>query len=261
MQAATKKSWRHYWELTRELAVNDFKLKYNSSILGYFWSLLRPLALFGVLYLVFSVFLRIGGGKEHYQFYLLLGIICWTFFADSTLVTMQSIVNKSNLVKKVYVPKLVIVVASSLTSLMTFLLNLTVLFIFVLIFRVSVSWHLLYFPFFILQLYLFSLGLSLFLATFYVWMRDLAHIWEILLQVLFYVTPIIYPLNIIPAKYHKIIFLNPLAQIIQSLRYISVTSWTITSPFAWYSVLATASILFLGLIIFIRKAPYFSEKV
>ncbi|PIU74959.1 MAG: hypothetical protein COS76_03320 [Candidatus Portnoybacteria bacterium CG06_land_8_20_14_3_00_39_12] len=256
-----KQSLRHYWELMRELAVNDFKLKYNSSALGYVWSLLRPLALFLVLYLVFSVFLRIGGGQTNYQFYLLLGIICWTFFADTTLVAMQSIVNKGGLVKKVYVPKMIIVVAASLTSLMTFFLNLAVFFIFVFIFRAPLNWHLIFFPLYILELYIFSLGLSLILSALYVSLRDLSHIWEIILQVLFYVTPIIYPLNIIPEKYHQIIFLNPLAQIIQSMRFASVNQWATTSSFSVYAFLITGLVFVLGVYIFRRRSPYFSEKI
>lgn len=255
------KSLKHYFELTRELAVNDFKLKYNNSILGYFWSLLRPLALFAILYLVFSIFLRLGGGMENYQFYLLLGIIIWMFFAEVTLLSMQSIVNKANLVKKIYIPKLIIVIAISLTSLMTFLLNLIVFFAFMVIFGLKFPLSIVWFPLYLLELYFFSLGLSLILATFFIWFRDLAHIWEIFLQVLFYATPIIYPIAIIPNKYHWLIFLNPLTSIIQDLRHVLVEPKGITSPFPWLAPLVTLVILILGLLIFLKKSPYFAEKI
>lgn len=254
------KSFRHNWELTRELAVNDFKLKYNNSILGYFWSLLKPLALFGILYLVFSVFLRLGGGMANYQFYLLIGIILWMFFYELTILSMQSIVNKANLVKKIYVPKIIIIIAASLTSLMTFLLNLVVFFIFMLIFGLKFHFSIIMLPVYLLELYLFSFGLSLILATLFVWFRDLTHIWEILLQIMFYATPIIYPLSVVPLKYQKIAFLNPIAQIIQDIRNIFLGG-QVVSPFWWLAPTATIVLLVFGLIIFNKKSKYFAEEV
>ena len=252
--------FKHNWELIRELAINDFKLKYNNSILGYFWSLLRPLALFGILYLVFSVFMRLGGGVENYQFYLLIGIILWMFFYEMTILSMQSIVAKANLVKKIYVPKIIIVIATSLTCLMTFLLNLVVFFIFMLIFGLKFQFSLWLLPVYLLELYLFSFGLSLILATLFVWFRDLAHIWEILLQILFYATPIIYPLSVVPLKFQKVAFLNPVAQIIQDIREI-VMGGQVLSPCFWLAPAATIVLLVLGLIVFNKKSKYFAEEV
>ncbi len=253
-------SLKHNWELIRELAVNDFKLKYNNSILGYFWSLLRPLALFGILYLVFSVFLRLGGGMEHYQFYLLIGIILWMFFYELTVLSMQSIVSKANLVKKIYVPKIIIILATSLTSLMTFLLNLAVVFIFMFIFGLEFQFSLWLLPLYLLELYLFSFGLALILATLFVWFRDLTHIWEILLQIMFYATPIIYPLSVVPLKYQKIAFLNPVAQMIQDIRNIFLGG-QVVSPFWWLAPAATVVLLVIGLFVFNKKSKYFAEEV
>ena len=252
--------FKHNWELIRELAINDFKLKYNNSILGYFWSLLLPLALFGILYLVFSVFMRLGGGVENYQFYLLIGIILWMFFYEMTILSMQSIVAKANLVKKIYVPKIIIVIATSLTCLMTFLLNLIVFFIFMLIFGLKFQFSLWLLPVYLLELYLFSFGLSLILATLFVWFRDLAHIWEILLQILFYATPIIYPLSVVPLKFQKIAFLNPVAQIIQDISEI-VMGGQVLSSYFWLAPAATIVLLVLGLIVFNKKSKYFAEEV
>lgn len=253
-------SFKHNWELIRELAVNDFKLKYNNSILGYFWSLLRPLALFGILYLVFSVFMRLGGGMANYQFYLLIGIILWMFFYEITILSMQSIVSKANLVKKIYVPKIIIIIAASLTSLMTFLLNLVVFFIFMLIFGLKFQFSLWLLPVYLLELYLFSFGLSLILTTLFVWFRDLAHIWEILLQILFYATPIIYPLSVVPLQYQKLAFLNPVAQIIQDIRQIFIGG-QVVSPYFWLAPGITIILLIFGLWIFSAKSKYFAEEV
>lgn len=253
-------SFKHNWELIRELAVNDFKLKYNNSILGYFWSLLKPMALFGILYLVFSVFLRLGGGMANYQFYLLIGIILWMFFYELTVLSMQSIVSKANLVQKIYVPKITIIIATSLTSLMAFLLNLAVIFIFMVIFGLQFRFALWLLPVYLLELYLFSFGLSLILATLYVWFRDLAHIWEIVLQIMFYATPIIYPLSVVPLKYQKIAFINPIAQIIQDIRQIFLGD-QVVSPFWWLAPAATVLLLIIGLYVFTKKSKYFAEEV
>src|SRR4030042_2001438 len=251
---------RHSLELIRELAVNYFKLKDNNSILGYFWSLLKPLALFGILYLVFSVFLRLGGGMENYQFYLLIGIILWVFFYEITFLSMQSIVNKANLVKKIYVPKIIIVIATSLTSLMTFLLNLAVFFIFMAIFGLNFGSSMIMILVYLVELYLFSFGLALILATLFVWFRDLAHIWEIFLQILFYATPIIYPLSVVPLKYHKIVFLNPVAQIIQDIRSIILGGSQVVSPYPWLAPVTMVVLLVFGLIIFNKTSKYFAEE-
>ncbi len=254
-------TFKHNWELIRELAVNDFKLKYNNSILGYFWSLLKPLGLFGILYMVFSVFLRLGGGAKNYPFYLLIGIMLWMFFYETTFLSMQSIVGKANLVKKIFVPKIIIVLATSLTCLMTFLLNLFVFIIFMIVF--GLKFHLSFFmlPVYLVELYLFSFGLSLILTTLFVWFRDLAHIWEILLQMMFYATPIIYPVSMVPLKYHKIIFLNPVAQIIQDIRNIVLGGGQVVSPHIWLAPAATVVLMAIGLFVFNKKSKYFAEEV
>ena len=177
-----------------------------------------------------------------------------------TILSMQSIVAKANLVKKIYVPKIIIVIATSLTCLMTFLLNLVVFFIFMLIFGLKFQFSLWLLPVYLLELYLFSFGLSLILATLFVWFRDLANIWEILLQILFYATPIIYPLSVAPLKFQKIAFLNPVAQIIQDIREI-VMGGQVLSPYFWLAPAVTIILLVIGLWIFSAKSKYFAEEV
>jgi len=254
-------SFKHNWELIRELAVNDFKLKYNNSVLGYFWSLLKPLGLFGILYMVFSVFLRMGGGDKNYPFYLLIGIMLWMFFYETTFLSMQSIVGKANLVKKIFVPKIIIILATSLTCLMTFLLNLAVFFIFMLVSGLHFHFNFIMLPVYLVELYLFSFGLSLVLATLFVWFRDLAHIWEIVLQMMFYATPIIYPVSMIPVKYQKVIFINPVAQMIQDVRSIVLGGGQAMSSYPWLAPVATVILMVFGLFIFNKKSKYFAEEV
>lgn len=128
---------RKYSYLIRELALTDFKLKYQGSILGYLWSLVKPLMLFTVLYFVFTQILKIGGSIEHYPVYLLLGVVMWGFFAELTSISLGSIVERGALIRKVYFPRIILVVSRGFTSLLTFLLNLIVVFVFLVVQKIT----------------------------------------------------------------------------------------------------------------------------
>ncbi len=207
---------KNYLFMTFVIALTDFKIKYDNSVLGYFWSLLKPLLMFGTLYLVFSVFVR--WDVENYRLYLLLGIILWNFFAEVTLNSMVLLEGKASILKKINFPRWIIVISSSLTSLLTLILNLIVFFIFFIVsgshFHIS---NLLLFIY-LLELYIFSVGLALFLCALYPKFRDIHHIWEVFVQLGFWLTPIVYPIAIVSEKYHRWIFLNPAARIIQGAR-------------------------------------------
>ena len=125
-----KKNKIKYYDLIRELAITDFKLKYQGSVAGYLWSLAKPLMIFGVLYMVFNVFVRIGSSISYYPLYLLLGVILWSYFAETTSIGMRAIVDKGDMIRKVYFPKTVLVISASISALITLLLNLLVVFIF-----------------------------------------------------------------------------------------------------------------------------------
>jgi len=207
---------RNYIYLTSVMAITDFKIKYDNSVLGYFWSLLKPLLMFGTLYLVFSVFIR--WEIKNYKLYLLLGIILWNFFSEVTLNSMVLLESKASIIKKIYFPRWIIVIASSLTSLLTLLLNIVVFFIFFIFsgarFRASALFLVVY----LAELYILVVGIALLLCALYPKFRDIHHIWEVFVQLGFWATPIVYPISIVPAKYHTLIFLNPVARIIQSSR-------------------------------------------
>jgi len=207
---------KNYLFMTFVIAFTDFKIKYDNSILGYLWSLLKPLLMFGTLYLVFSVFVR--WDVENYRLYLLLGIILWNFFAEVTLNSMVLLEGKGAILKKINFPRWIIVISSSLTSLLTLLLNLIVFLIF---FIISTShFHLsnLFLFIYLLELYILSVGMALFLCALYPKFRDIHHIWEVFVQLGFWITPIVYPISIVSEKYHRWIFLNPAARIIQGAR-------------------------------------------
>jgi ABC-2 type transport system permease protein len=211
--------------LLRELVVTDFKLRYQGSALGYFWSLLKPLMLFAILYVVFVRFLRFGEGIPHYAVSLLLGLVMWTFFIEATSQGMQAIVARGDIIRKINFPKYIIVISGTVSALINLILNLVVVFIFMLFDGVHFGWSALLFPFTIVALYAFSLGIAFLLSAVYVKFKDIGHLWEIFLQGLFYATPIIYPLNLVmnvSAVAAQILMLNPVAVLLQQGRSLVV---------------------------------------
>lgn len=257
-----------YKDLIRELAVTDFKLKYQGSVLGYLWSFAKPLMLFAVLYVVFTRFVRFGGGTiDHYSLYLLLGIVLWSYFTDSTSAAMGSIVDRGDLIRKVYFPRIVIVVAASISSLITLLLNLVVVFIFMLVARIPVHWAWPVFFLLVGELYALSLGCSLLLSALYVKFRDFRHIWEVGLQIMFYASPIIYPLSLVPHSFVPVLTLSPITQIIQDSRWLLITPHTVTTsdtlhlPWVLVPYLLPVIILWVGYSYFNRAAAAFAEEI
>lgn len=207
--------------LLRELVITDFKLRYQGSVLGYVWSLLKPLLLFAIMYVVFVHFLRFGKGIDHFAVALLLGIVMWTFFIEATNQGMQAIVSRGDLLRKINFPKYILVISGTVSALINFLLNLVVVLIFMLFDGVHLGWSALLFPVTIAILFVFSLATAFFLAAVNVRFRDIGHIWEVLLQGLFYATPIIYPLQLV-LQYNNLaghaLMLNPIAVLFQDAR-------------------------------------------
>ena len=208
--------------LLRELVITDFKLRYQGSILGYVWSLLKPLMLFAIMYVVFIHFLRFGNGIPHFAVALLLGIVMWTFFIEATNQGMQAIVLRGDLIRKINFPKYIIVISGTISALINLIFNLAVVLAFMIFDGVSFSWSALLFPLNLLLLYVFALGLAFFLAAAYVKYRDISHLWEVFLQGLFYATPIIYPLQMVitygGVGAAQVLMLSPVAVIFQNAR-------------------------------------------
>jgi ABC-type polysaccharide/polyol phosphate export permease len=252
---------KNYFYLTLVMAVTDFKIKYDNSALGYLWSLLKPLLMFGTLYLVFSVFVR--WEVENYRLYLLLGIILWNFFAEVTLNSMLMLEGKGPILKKIYFPRWIIVISSSLTSLLTLSLNLIVFFIFYAFSGVSPKLSIFLLLPYLIELYLLSVGLAFVLCALYPKFRDVHHIWEVFVQLGFWITPIIYPVAIVPERFHKIIFVNPMARIIQGCRdaVIGNSSQFLTLNSHVIIISAITILLFLGFKFFNRLSPYFAEDL
>lgn len=263
-----KQRYHYSVVLLRELVITDFKLRYQGSFLGYLWSLLRPLALFVILYFIFVEFLKIGDDIPHKPVYLLLGIVLWNYFSEVTNGGVSAIVGKGDLIRKINFPKYVIVLASSLSALINLAINFVVVAFFMVINNVPFTWELLWVPLLVLELFVLALSVAFILSTLYVKLRDVNYIWEVIMQGAFYATPILYPLTLMSDKVAKILMLNPMAQIIQDMRYVTVTHAqpTISILYGTYwarvgSIMAVLALALVGAWYFRKRSKYFAEEI
>jgi ABC-2 type transport system permease protein len=218
---------RRFFDLLWLVAVTEFKRTYFGTVLGYVWSLIRPLMLFAVLLFVFTKVFKVGSKQvEHYPVMLLLGIVLFTFFQESTTNAVTSVVSQEGVVRKTQFPRLVIPLATVLTGAFNFGLNLVVVLAFTLAFGIEPTWTWLLFPFAVAALFIFTAAVSMMLSVLYVRFRDVAIIWVVLAQVLFYATPILYPVTAFEnPKYEHLLMLNPLAVIFEQVRV-----WVLAEP-------------------------------
>jgi ABC-2 type transport system permease protein len=256
--------------LLRELVITDFKLRYQGSVLGYAWSVLKPLFLFAILFVVFDQFLRLGRNIENFPIYLLLGIVLWTFFAEATNLGLQSIISRGDLIRKINFPKYIIVVSGTVSSLINLILNLLVVFVFTLFSSVHISWEMVLLVPLIIELYVFALAVAFFLAALNVKLRDVGYLWEIFMQAAFYATPVLYPLQMVYAQHEfvaRILLINPVAQIIQDARYVVVThdsltvwglfhDWKVILPFVVIGITLVLAVTY-----FKRNSKRFAEDI
>ena len=214
--------------LLKEMVKTDFKLRYQGSLIGHLWSILKPMMLFTIMYLVFVRFLRFDDGTPHYAIGLLIGMVTWNFFSEATSMGMMSIVSRGDLLRKLNFSKEIIVISSVVGASINYAINMVVVFIFALVNGIQPSLGFLtIFPLFV-ELFLFSTGIAFVLASLFVKYRDIGPIWEVVMQAGMYATPIIYSLTFILQRGQvtiaKLMMLNPLAQIIQDMRHFIVFS-------------------------------------
>lgn len=255
--------------LAARLATTSFKLRYSSSALGYAWSLVRPLLLFGMLYVVFALVLLRGRtiAGENFPVELLVGIVAWTFFAEATSAATTSVAANADMLHRARFPRWVLVVAAVASAAITLAVN------FVLILVVGLAFHLftlgpqsLWVPLLLLELVTLALGLGLLLSALFVYYRDLGYIWEIALQFLFYASAIIFPFSFVPAGWRWLVTLNPLAQVTEDLRRALVTEavpWSVNILGASIAVplLAVFAVVVAGAVVFGRLSKRFGERL
>lgn len=260
---------RRLAHLSVTLAVMEFKLRFFGSVLGYFWQLMRPLLLFGVLYVVFTEFVRLGEGIRFYPAILLTGIVLFTFFADATGNSVTAVADRENLVRKIEFPRLVVPLAVILLAYFNLLLNLLAVLVFVLITGVEPRVEWLALPLLLLPLGMFASGLAMLLSALYVRFRDVQPIWEVAAQVLFYASPILYVLDLLPESLRQpVVLFNPIATVLVQSRHSLIdetapNSWDVAGgiPYLLIPGAIVVGILVLGFWVFNREAPRIAEEL
>jgi ABC-2 type transport system permease protein len=255
----------------RVIARTEFKLKYADSALGYLWSVIKPLVYFGVLLAVFGSFFHLNAVFSDYPVYLLIGIVMYTFFVDAASMTMLSFVSRSTLLAKLAFPRVVIPLSTTTVASLTFVINLTVVAAFIGWYGIVPRPNWLFIPFLLGEYWAFTFAVALILATLFVRFRDVGQVWELLAQLLFYVTPIVYPVSYLPASLQPIALLNPLAQVIQDIRHLVIyrappgkilTAPDVLGPAGRVYPAAIALLtLVVAWILYRREEPWLAERI
>lgn len=211
---------RRFFDLLLLISITDFKKTYYGTVLGYFWSLVRPALLFSVLLVVFTKVFHLKSTEniEHYPVLLLVGIVLYTFFQETTSVAVTSVVGSEGIVRKTQFPRLVIPLATVTTGLFNLLLNLIPVFIFILAYGIMPMWTWLLFPLILVVLSVFTTAVAMILSALYVRYRDVAIIWGVAGTVLLYGSPILYPLEEMHGAIHTALLFNPLTPIFTQAR-------------------------------------------
>ena len=269
--SALSGEWRRFVYLTVTLALTDWKLRFFGSVLGYVWSLLRPLMLFGILYLIFSEVVKVGAGVEHYPVVLLTGVVLYSYFSEVTGGAVTSVVDRENLVRKIAFPRMAIPLAVTVVASLNLLLNFVTIAIFMAISGVEPRWTWLLLPIPLIVLVIFATGVAMLVSALYVPFRDVRPIWDVVLQALFYGTPILYPVERLIAHSQTlatIAMCNPLAVVVESFRRLLIGP---SAPSAAQAIDGTALLLIplailvgvtaLGFWVFNRMAPHVAEEL
>lgn len=270
--SALSGGWKRYWELALLIAVTDFKRTYFGTALGYLWSVARPLLLFAVLVEVFTHVFKLGSQVAHYPVFLLFNMVLYGFFQEATVTAVPSIVGQEGIVRKTQFPRLAIPTAVVLTAFFNLLLNLVVVFAFILGFGVSPMWTWLLLPVVLALFWLITLPVSMIVSSLYPRFRDIGIIWTVFVTALFYATPVLYPYDRVAATSHTIgqlIAMNPLTPMLELARV-----WII-DPNAPYpgtaaaggvrglvvAVSITLGLCALSIWVFRREAPRIAEDL
>jgi ABC-2 type transport system permease protein len=263
---------RRLRQLTWTIAVTDFRLRFFGSVLGYLWQLIRPLMLFGVLYVVFSQIFDLSGGVRFYPVALLLGIVLFGFFSEATSGSVRSLVERENLVRKIEFPRLAVPLATVLTALFNLGLNLVTVLVFLIAAGGRPHWSWLELIPLIAMLAIFATGVAMILSSLFVRYRDIEPIWDVFLQVLFYVSPIIYMISVVTDKGGEAatrwILFSPFAAVLQQARHAFIDPSHISAGSAMGSNLLllvpfgiVIVVFIVGFLIFNRQAPHIAENL
>ena len=262
----------YYLRVLQVVGTTDFKEKYTDAALGYTWSLVKPLAYFGVLWLVFAHLLRTANQTSDFTVFLLIGILLFLVFVDSVSVMLPSIVDGGATLRRMSFPPILVPLSASVAVGITFCVNIAAVVVFVAVAKVSprLEW-LLILPL-LAELYLFIVGLGLLLSALYVRFRDIGQVWELAASLLFFACAIFYPVGILPVWAQRVAFLNPFVQIMQDIRHVvlggtsgpyDVSAGDVFAGAGGRLIpLAIVALLFLGALAFFRReGRYFAERL
>jgi len=244
-----------YRELLGNLIVTELKLRYRNSILGFLWTILNPLFYLLILAVVFSKIMRFQ--IENYTIFLFSGLASWMMIQQTVITATASIVNNQSIIRKVYIPKLLFPLSNVMARFIDHFILIIILFMFMIYFKIHLSWNLFIIPLIVLMHFLFSLGLSLIFSVIYIKIRDVQHIIAIVFQALFFATPIIYSLEILPENYRPFFLLNPVYYFIQSFRFPFYYSSFPPLKIFLIAFLLTVFVFAVGFFIFYKKEKYF----
>jgi lipopolysaccharide transport system permease protein len=248
-----------YRDLIWNLTITDLKVKYQSSALGFAWSLLNPLLLMLVLYFVFTNVFRFN--QENFALYILVGLIAWRFLANGTTAGIFSIVGRSSLVTKIFIPRQILVLSTTLSCFISSLLEFCVLIPLLFIFGVKITPYIFFFPVAHAIFFFIVYGIGLILAALYVYYRDLNQIWDVLLQLGFFMSPICYPLSTIPEKYLPIYLLNPVTVLMELYRNFLIYGIGPSPLSTTYLVIVALILMVVGTLVFKRLERRFAEEI
>lgn len=257
---------KRFWALLWLTARMEFRLRYHGSFLGYAWSLLHPLLLFGVVYIFFTQVIRFGGRVDHYAVLLLLNIMLFGFFSEAATSSLSSLVSRERTLRSTDYPRILVPLSGVLTSMFSLAVGLPVAFFFMLVNGVEPTWTWILTPVILVCLLTVTIGLALILSTLYVTIRDVAQIWAVAARALFYASPIVYTIDFVPESWRSVAYANPIAPILTQARV-----WLVdpSAPNAWTApggslgfipALAVLGVIVaVGLWLFVRRAPRVAE--
>jgi ABC-2 type transport system permease protein len=255
-----------FWSLTWTLAFTEFRLRFYGSALGIAWSLFRPFLFFGVIYVVFSEVADFDAKIPHYPVMVLFGMVLFNYFAETTGGCMTSLQNRENLLRKIRFPRMVIPLSVAVTALLNLGMTLIPVFVFALANGVHPRMSWLLFPLLLVLLMLLSVGTGMLLAALYPRFRDVAPIWDVTSQVLFYLSPVLYAVTLVPAQHRDVYLLNPLAALLTQVQHSLVTA-ELPAPtdVIGAAVLVPAGMIvgvfLLGVWVFNHEAPKVAERL
>lgn len=248
-----------YREMLKNLVAKELRQRYKGSVLGFLWTFLNPLLMLVIYSIVFSTIMRIN--IKNYSMFLFVGLLPWTFFSTSVLISAGSIVNNANLIKKIYFPREVLPIAVTFTGLINYLLSLLILIPALIVFKIKITAAVFVLPLIIVLQLMMVLGFAFLVSSLNIYFRDLEHILGVFMTAWFYITPIIFPLQMVPEKFLWLVNLNPVAPLMlayQDIFYYGVfPKWQSLT----YVLLFSLAILFAGIIIFGRLKRNFAEEI